>query len=148
MTFKIQSLLEDVEVKIASPNVLMVSEQEFLQTMEESEGIGYALVLRPREGDEGKVTKKIELPKEIQGMLQTYQGIVSDRQPSKLPPQRAISHRIDLIPGATLPNKEAYKITPQQNEEIARQIQELLDQGLIRKSISPCVVPTILAPKK
>lgn len=39
-------------------------------------------------------------------------------------------------------------MTPEQNEEVARQIQELLDQGLIRKSISPCVVPTVLAPKK
>ena len=39
-------------------------------------------------------------------------------------------------------------MTPQQNEEIARQIQELLDQGLIRKSISPCVVPIVLALKK
>ena len=45
-------------------------------------------------------------------------------------------------------NKAAYKMTPQQNEEIAKQIQELLDQGLIRRSISPCVVPTVLAPKK
>ena len=114
-TFKIQSLLEDAEVKTAGPNVLMVGEKEFLQTMEEGEGIGYALMLKPREGDEDKVTKKTELPKEIQGMLQTYQGIVSDGQPSALPPQRAISHRIDLIPGATLPNKAAYKMTPQQN---------------------------------
>ena len=81
-------------------------------------------------------------------MLQTYEGIVSSGQPTTIPPKRAISHRIDLIPRATLPNKAAYKMTPQQNEEIARQIQELLNQGLIRKSISPCAVPTILAPKK
>ena len=39
-------------------------------------------------------------------------------------------------------------MSPHQNEEISKQIQELLEQGLIRKSISPCVVPTILAPKK
>ena len=28
------------------------------------------------------------------------------------------------------------------------QVQDLMDQGLIRKCIRPCVVPTILAPKK
>jgi hypothetical protein len=31
-----------------------------------------------------------------------------------------VSHCIDLIPGATLPNKAAYKLTPEQNEEIAQ----------------------------
>ncbi|GLJ08686.1 hypothetical protein SUGI_0093670 [Cryptomeria japonica] len=39
-------------------------------------------------------------------------------------------------------------MTPEQNEEVARQIQELLNQGLIRKRISPRIVPTMLAPKK
>ena len=39
-------------------------------------------------------------------------------------------------------------MTPQQNEEIAKQVQELLDKGLIRKSLRPCAVPSVLAPKK
>ena len=47
----------------------MVGEKEFLKNMEESEGVGFALVLRPREGDESKETKKVELPNEVQGML-------------------------------------------------------------------------------
>lgn len=81
-------------------------------------------------------------------MLQTYEGIVSHGKTLALPPTRAISNKIDFIPRANLPYKAAYKMTPQQNEEIARQIEELLNQGLIKKSISPCVVPTILAPKK
>lgn len=73
---------------------------------------------------------------------------MSDGQPATSPPKRTISHQIDFIPRESLPNKVAYKMTPQQNVEIAKQIQELLDQGLIRKSISPCVVPIILSPKK
>lgn len=39
-------------------------------------------------------------------------------------------------------------MTPKQNKEIIRQVQELLDQGLIRKSISSYVVLVALAPKK
>ena len=47
-----------------------------------------------------------------------------------------------------MPNKAAYKLTLDQNLEVARQAQELMDQGLIQKSISPCAVLVVLASKK
>jgi hypothetical protein len=39
-------------------------------------------------------------------------------------------------------------MTPAENAEISRQVQQLLDKGLVRESLSPCVVPTVLSPKK
>ena len=55
---------------------------------------------------------------------------------------------MDLVPGDSLPNKNSYKITPAQNKDISRKVCELVDQGLIKKSIRPCVVLVVLAPKK
>jgi len=66
----------------------------------------------------------------------------------KLPPKWSISHHIDFIRRASLPNKATYWMKLKDNEEIRKQVQELLDKGLIRESLSPCAVPTILAPKK
>ncbi|WVZ94192.1 hypothetical protein U9M48_040115 [Paspalum notatum var. saurae] len=68
--------------------------------------------------------------------------------PPGLPPLRGIEHQIDLIPGATLPNRAAYRTNPEEAKEIQRQVQELLDHGYVRKSLSPCAVPIILVPKK
>ena len=65
-----------------------------------------------------------------------------------LTPLQEISYYIDLIPGSTLPNKVAYKLKQQQNEEMIREIEELLQLGSIGKSPSPCVVPIAIAPKK
>ena len=45
-------------------------------------------------------------------------------------------------------NKAAYKLNPQENTKVGRQVQELMDKGLIRESISPCVVPIVLSLKK
>lgn len=68
--------------------------------------------------------------------------------PNKLPPKRSISHHINFIPGASFPNKVAYQMISKDNEEIRKQVQELLDKGLIRESLSPYAVPTVLTPKK
>jgi hypothetical protein len=71
-----------------------------------------------------------------------------DELPRSLPPMRRVSHQIDLIPGASLPNKAAYRLTPQENEEFKRPVQDLQDKGLVRESLSPCAVPTVLSRKK
>ena len=55
---------------------------------------------------------------------------------------------MDMIPGASLPKKAPYRLTPTENEELNRQVHELLQKDLIRESLSPCSVPIVLAPKK
>jgi hypothetical protein len=85
---------------------------------------------------------------EIQPLLNEFKDIVGDDLPSGLPPLRSISHKIDLIPGSSLPNKYPYLMTPIESEEVNRQVQKMLDRGKIQDSLSPYVVPTLLTPKK
>jgi hypothetical protein len=61
---------------------------------------------------------------------------------------RGFEHQIDLILGASLPNRAAYRTNLEETKEIQRQVQELLDNGYVRESLSPCDVLVILVPKK
>ena len=47
-----------------------------------------------------------------------------------------------------MPNRAAYRANPEETKEIQRQVQDLLDHGFVRESLSPCVVLVILVPKK
>ena len=80
--------------------------------------------------------------------LQEFQDVFPDDLPSGLPPIRGIEHQIDLIPGSVIPNRPAYRANPEETKELQRQVEELLDKGHVRESLSPCVVPVILVPKK
>ncbi|GJV31020.1 RNA-directed DNA polymerase [Tanacetum coccineum] len=84
----------------------------------------------------------------VQPLIKSYQHVFPAEIPSGLPPMRSIQHKIDLIPGSALPNKPAYRTNPQETTEIRKQVDGLLEKGLIRESLSPCAVPTLLVPKK
>ncbi|WVZ62833.1 hypothetical protein U9M48_012533 [Paspalum notatum var. saurae] len=88
------------------------------------------------------------LPPAVANLLQEFKDVFPAEIPRGLPPLREIEHQIDLIPGATLPNRAAYRTNPEEAKEIQRQVQELLDHGYVRESLSPCAVPVILVPKK
>ena len=59
-----------------------------------------------------------------------------------------IEHQIDLLLGFNLPNKPAPRCNPMETKELQCQVQELIDSGYIRESMSPWSIPTLLAPKK
>jgi hypothetical protein len=88
------------------------------------------------------------LPSAVSNVLQAFDDVFPKEVPAGLPPLRGIEHQIDLIPGASLPNRTPYRTSPEETKEIQRQVQELLDKGYVRESLSPCAVPVILIPKK
>nr|XP_023887116.1 uncharacterized protein LOC111999228 [Quercus suber] len=77
-----------------------------------------------------------------------YEDVFPNDVPSGLPPIRGIEHQIDFVPGATIPNRPAYRSNPEETKELQRQVEELLTKGHVRESMSPCAVPVLLVPKK
>jgi hypothetical protein len=139
--------IEEKKVKEeASTSILLMSGKELLSEFKKEQEMQFVVVRNP------KViltsTSMQDLPEEIQELLENFADIVVDDLPSSLPPIRSIFHHIDLIPGVILSNKESYKLTPQENGEVKRQVQDLLDKVLVRESLSPCAVPTVLSLNK
>ncbi|XP_035829952.1 uncharacterized protein LOC118479509 [Helianthus annuus] len=89
-----------------------------------------------------------EPPLEVQPLLTDFKDVFPTEIPPGLPLVREIQHCIDFMPGATIPNKPAYRMNPTEYAELHRQVTELLDKGLIRESMSPCAVPALLVPKR
>ncbi|GJW11658.1 putative reverse transcriptase domain-containing protein, partial [Tanacetum coccineum] len=67
---------------------------------------------------------------------------------SRLPSQRQVEFRIDLIPGATPVVKSPYRLAPSEMQELSKQLQELQDKGFIRPSHSPWGALVLFVKKK
>ncbi|WOH01704.1 hypothetical protein DCAR_0521089 [Daucus carota subsp. sativus] len=65
-----------------------------------------------------------------------------------LPPHREVEFSIDLIPGAQPISKAPYRMAPLELQELKEQLQELLDKGFIRPSVSPWGAPVLFVKKK
>ena len=50
--------------------------------------------------------------------------------------------------GASIPNRPTYRSNPEETKELQRQVNELMEKGYVKESMSLCAVPMILVPKK
>jgi hypothetical protein len=114
-------LIKDKEVKPELSNtVLLMTGKELLTEVKKKEDPQIIVVRKPKIVLTS--TRVDDLPEEVQELLEEFVDIVVDELPRSLPPIRSVSHHIDLIPGASFSNKDAYKLTPQENEEVKRQV--------------------------
>ena len=70
----------------------------------------------------------------VHSLLQSYNQVFPAKIPSSLPPLRTIQHKIDFILGSILPNKPAYRSNPQETKEMRKQVDGLLQKGLIHSA--------------
>ncbi|GJZ07144.1 putative reverse transcriptase domain-containing protein [Tanacetum coccineum] len=66
----------------------------------------------------------------------------------RLPPPRQVEFQIDLVPGAEPVAHAPYRLTQSEMRELSVQLQELLEKGFIRPSLSPWGAPVLFVKKK
>ncbi|PKI67544.1 hypothetical protein CRG98_012128 [Punica granatum] len=101
-------------------------------------------------GDDIEATPEaqISLPPRFMSLLKEFVDVLPVELPKGLPSIQGIEHQIDLVPGSSLPNRPAYRCNPNEAKELQRQVNELLEKGFVRESMSPSSIPALLVPKK
>ena len=69
-------------------------------------------------------------------IVNEYPDVFPDELPG-LPPPREVEFSIQLKPGWEPISKASYRMVPVELKELKEQLQELLDKGFIRPSVSP-----------
>ncbi|WVZ51477.1 hypothetical protein U9M48_002622 [Paspalum notatum var. saurae] len=76
-----------------------------------------------------------------------YPDVFPEELPG-LPPDRAMEFAIDLVPGTAPIAKAPYRMSGKEYDELKRQLDELLEKGLIRCNVSPWGAPVLFVKKK
>jgi hypothetical protein len=86
------------------------------------------------------------VPDSVKAVIATYSDVFQDS--GELPPHRVFDHAISLLPDSTPVNSRPYRYSPQQKDEIERQVNEMIAAGLVTPSMSPFASPVLLVKKK
>ena len=132
----------DRSIPTAPLSLLVVPKADFEAELNDDTTV-WALVTAP-----SPIREVPPTPIAFKTLLDEFSDVFPDDLPHDLPPLRDIQHRIDLVPNAVLPNRPHYRMSPQEHDELRRQVEELLAKGHVRESLSPTAVPALLIPKK
>jgi hypothetical protein len=94
------------------------------------------------------VQAKPEVKLKLEDILIVYNYLDVFSEVTGLPPDRKIEFTVYLVPGTQPIHKAPYSKAPTKLRELKEQLQELLDQGFIRPSVSPWGALVLFVKKK
>lgn len=83
---------------------------------------------------------------EVKALLSRYEDVFAAI--TSLPPEREANHTIPLVEGARPVARPLYRLSPNELEEVERQVTALLNADMIRPSTSPWAAPILFVGKK
>ncbi|WRX29259.1 Reverse transcriptase domain - like 10 [Theobroma cacao] len=101
--------------------------------------IGYLDVVKDSQAKIGDVTQV--------SVVKEFVDVFPEELPG-LPPEREVEFCIDLIPDTRPISIPSYRMAPAELKELKDQLEDLLDKGFIRPSVSPWGAPVFFVKKK
>ncbi|KAL4025986.1 hypothetical protein IC575_014392 [Cucumis melo] len=91
--------------------------------------------------------KEVDVSLSSEPVVRDYPDVFLEELPG-LPPYREIEFAIELEPGTVPISRALYRMALAELKELKVQLQELLDKGFIRPSVSPWGAPVLFVKKK
>ncbi|MCO5571737.1 hypothetical protein L7F22_025485 [Adiantum nelumboides] len=151
ISFKFREKDMYINTQELGSSIPLVNDQAFDKSIKSSVSAYMIFVKDSLNGvDETQVNENgMQVDLELSNFLNQFQDVFIDDNPGELPPKRGDDdHMIELIPGSSPPNKPPYRVSQAQQEEIMRQVNELVEKGMVRPSSSPFCSPVLLVQKK
>ncbi|KAL4021638.1 hypothetical protein IC575_020444 [Cucumis melo] len=92
-------------------------------------------------------TREVGVSLSSEPVVRDYPDVFPEELPG-LPPHREVEFAIELEPGTVSISRAPYRMGPAELKELKVQLQELLDKGFIRPSVSPWGAPVLFVKKK
>ncbi|KAA0067821.1 reverse transcriptase [Cucumis melo var. makuwa] len=92
-------------------------------------------------------TREVDVSSSSEPVVRDYPDVFLEELPG-LPPHREVEFAIELEPGTVPIFRAPYRMAPVELKELKVQLQELLDKGFIRPSVSPWGAPVLFVKKK
>ena len=108
----------------------------------------FAALIQEEEPPTPEVVKEDPIPHEVEKVLEEFINVMPEDLPKELPPRREIDHTIELVEGAKPVSRPPYRMSPNELEELRKQLKELLEAKFIRPSKSPYGAPVLFQKKK
>ena len=80
-------------------------------------------------------------------MIREFPNMFPEELPG-VPPEREVDLSIEVVQGTTPISRAPYCMAPTELKEMKTQLQELLDKGFVRPSVSPWGAPILFVKKK
>ncbi|KAL0560579.1 hypothetical protein IC582_000988 [Cucumis melo] len=92
-------------------------------------------------------TREVDVSLSSEPVVRDYPDVFPKELP-RLPPHREVEFAIELEPGTVPISRAPYRMAPEELKELNVQLQELLNKGFIRPSVSPWGAPVLFVKKK
>ena len=104
--------------KLNGDNTNLLSLARFEEEMRDM-GTFYVLIGK-------EVNEEVEILEAALSLVKKFWDVFPEELLEGLPPLRDIQQQIDLKPGAMLPNRPHYQMSPSEHEKLRRPVEELL----------------------